>query len=496
MLPGYQVIFRDGGMSRAVIGSTDQGFAVAEAERGPTEATLCTSWTALLLRFGGRLSTSFLYDCSEAAFAIGLGRMWVARVVGPAAARAGVAISDGTATTVRIEAKWVGSYGNNLTVQILTNVDDPAIPAGSFRVRVRELGSLAEDSPVFTTKADLLTWSGTGTSVDDAAQTVRVVDQAGTGVPTRMVATALAGGGDDRAGITEAQWTAALDRFTADLGPGQVAGFGRTTTAWRAAVIEHARTRNRHAVLDFADTPSDATVRGEALAANAAATNLGGRFASGYWPWVKIPGVNRVGTRTIPPSAAMMGLFAMTEREAGPGQAAAGEDFGGHDFMDGLSQDTKALTDGQREALNDAGVNVFLSFYGIRHPVNYGNRTLVNALADPLWKDASGSRVMMLIAARGGQTIRKWVHKRVDGRGISLGTLKSRLGAILSELYEQDALYGATFGAAAAVVTDESVNPPEQLATGLVIARLEAAISPNPERAVLELIRVPIGEGV
>jgi phage tail sheath protein FI len=497
MLPGYEVKFRDGGLPRGVVGSTDQGFGVAEAERGPTEATLITSWTQLLAVFGGRLSTSFLYDAAETAFAIGLRRLWVARVTGPAAARAGLNLSDVVpATTLRIDAKWVGAYGNNFTVQILTSVDDASIAVGSFRIRVRESGTIVEDSPIFASKAEALTWSGTGTSLADPAQTVRLTDQAGTGVPARLAATALTGGADDRASIVEAQWTAALDRFSADLGPGQVAGFGRTTTAWRAAVIDHARTRGRHAVLDCTDTSSDTTVRAEAVAANAAATSSGGRTASAYWPWVKVTGVGRIGTRTVPPSAAMFGLFAAVEAQAGPGQGAAGEEFGGHDFMVGLSQDTKQLTDSQREALNDAGVNLFREFYGLGHPINYGNRTLVSASVDPVWKDVSGSRVMMLIAARGTQIIRTRVHKRIDGRGIELGKLKAELGAILFDLWQADALFGATFADAGAVVTDDSLNSPASLASGFVRAVVEARTSPNPERAVLEIVRVPITEGV
>jgi hypothetical protein len=166
MLPGYEVKFRDGGLPRGVVGSTDQGFGVAEAERGPTEATLITSWTQLLAVFGGRLSTSFLYDAAETAFAIGLRRLWVARVTGPAAARAGLNLSDVVpATTLRIDAKWLGAYGNNFTVQILTSVDDASIAVGSFRIRVRESGTIVEDSPIFASKAEALTWSGTGTSL-------------------------------------------------------------------------------------------------------------------------------------------------------------------------------------------------------------------------------------------------------------------------------------------------------------------------------------------
>lgn len=489
MLPGWEVIFRDGGNPSQQVGGTDQGFVVAEAERGPTEPTLIESWSQLLRVYGGRLSTSWLYDGAEAALTIGTRRLWVSRVVGPAAAAAGLNLSDGTATTFRVEAKWVGAYGNNFTVQVLTTTDDAAIPSGSFKLRIRESGSVVEDSLVFVTKADALAWS------DGLAQTVRLVDGAGTGDPARIAATALTGGADDRAGILEAHWTAALDRFTADLGPGQVAGFGRTTLAWRTAAIDHARTRNRHALLDMADTASTATVITDALAANASASSQGGRFASAYWPWAKIPGVNRVGTRTIPYTAVQMGLCALVERLAGPGQAAAGEDYGGHDFVVGLSQDTKSISDTTRQALDDAGVNVALTFFGLAHPVTYGNRTLVNPSIDPLWRDASGSRTMMLIAHLGGQIMRKWALKRVDGAGVSLGTLQTRLGGMLSDLYDAGALFGATFNEAASVDAF-SMNTPAQLMSGLVGAGIEAAISPNPERAQLVLTRAPITEGV
>lgn len=485
MLPGYQVIFREGGIPRSGGGAADQGFGVAEAERGPTEPTLVTSYTQLLGLYGARQSYSFLHDCAETALTIGTRNLWVARVTGPAAARASVNLSDGTGTTLRVEAKWLGAYGNGLSVQVMTTTDDASIPAGSFKVRVSEAGAVVEDSPVFADKTEALAWTAA------SALTVRLVDQAGTGDPSRVAATPLVGGADDRAGITETQWIAALNSFTGDLGPGQVAGWGRTTPAWHLAVLDHCRLRNRHGVLDATDTATVATVTGQAVAGQAA-PSMGGRFGSLYWPWAKIPGVNGIGQRTVPWSAVQMGLFSLADREAGPGQAAAGEEYGFHQFVDGITQDTKSLTDAQLEALNDAGVNVVRTFYGLPAPVNYGNRTLRSAASDPLWADASGSRVMMQIAAEGGSILRRWVHKRVDGKGVSLGQLRSNLGAMLAGYFTAGALYGETFDEAAAVDTGDQVNTPESLQGGYVRAMIEARVSPNPARAVLELVRVPI----
>lgn len=495
LLPGREVVFTDAGTPRSTSIQSGQAFIVQEADRGPTVPTLIRSLAALVATFGARVAYSFLYDVAETYFNEGGSHLWVSRVVGPGSAKASAVLSDGAATTLTARAKGVGTYGNNFRVIVLTNVDRAAIPVGSFVLQFTEtvnaITSVIEESPTFLDKTEALLWS------QNVAQAVELVDGAGVLDPVRVASpgTAFTGGLDDRASITDTHWQTALDRFTADLGLGQVAMPGRTTTPAHLALLEHGRTRNRHAVLDLADTPTVATLTGAAAAA-AAAPNVGGRFGSAYWPWAKVPAISGAGTRTVPWSAVQMALFARVDADGNPAQAGAGEKYGATRWATGLSQDTTSLTTTDATSLNDAGVNVGRTFYGARGPIEYGNRTLRTESNDPLWWQASGSRLAMHVAARGETVIRRYVHTTVDGKGVRLGQLRGELSADLADLYDAGAVYGATSTEAFAVDTGEQVNPPAQLATGLLKAIIEYRTSPSADRVRLELVRVPITEAV
>lgn len=498
MLPGRELAFVDAGTPRSAVGSqSGQGFMVGEADRGPAIPTLITSLAKFIATFGGRVSYSVLYDAVDTAFQEGVRQVWISRVIGTAAVKALAALSDGSATTFSVRAKGTGAYGNNLKVIVLTSVDRAAIPVGSYVLQITEtvnaITSVIEESPILATKGDALVW------MLNVAQTVEYVDGAGTNAPVRVASpgTALATGADDRPSIADAHWQTALDRFTYDLGAGQVAMPGRATTPAYLALLDHGRLRNRHALLDLADTPTISTLTGAAAAA-AAAPNLGGRFGSAYWPWAKVPAVqgSSFGTRVVPWSAVQMGLFASVDRLGNPNQAAAGELFGTSRYAVGLSQDTASLLDVDATTLNDAGVNIGRLFYGARGPAEYGNRTLRSTSADPLWAQASGSRLAMVVAARGDTVIRRFVHRQVDAKGLALGQLRGELAADLATLYEKGAVYGATASEAFSVDTGDQVNPPEQVATGLIRAVLKYRTSPSADRVRLELVRVPITESV
>lgn len=506
LLPGREVVHVDSGVARTSPSDTGVGFIVAEAQRGPTGPVLIKSPAQLVSVYGPRQTYSYLHDAVEAAFNNGLSAVWVSRIIGPAAAAATVALSDGTGTTVTLRASSrpvlnspqspsYGAWGNGptgLAVIVLTNTDDATIPAGSFKIRITENGVTVEDSPILLDKNELLLWS------QNVAQTVEVISGVQSGDPSRIASpgTNFATGADDRGSIVEAQWTAALDRFTSDLGPGQVAGPGRTTAPWRLAILDHARLRGRHALVDYSDTPTVATLVSEA-AAMAVAPNSAARFGSGYWPWAKIGALLGVaGTRTVPWSAVQMGLFARVDATGNPGRAAAGERRGATKNVVGLSQDVSALTDVQATQLNDAGVNIARTFYGLDGPVEYGNRTLVNAVTDPLWAQASSSRIGMFIAAKGDVVIRRFVHEIVDGQLTTQRRLESELAAILADLYEDGALYGTVPAEAFSVDAGPSVNPPSQIATGLLKAVIEYRPTPSADRVRLELTRTAITETI
>jgi hypothetical protein len=491
MLPGHEVVFTDTGSRRPDTGDdTRQGFVIAEAERGPQFPIRCTSLAAVVQKFGARQSYSYLYDGAEAAFAEGCPAIWVSRVVSSTAVTASRALSDGTGTTLTIKALGPGTYGNGLSVQVRTSADDATIGSG-FQLRITEAGVIVEDSPVFATKADALAWApsnGLGN-----AQTFTLTDAAGTGNPIQLAASALSSGNDNRGAIVDADWQIALDRFTIDLGPGQVAAPGQTTGTRQLMLVAHARLRNRHALIDLPDTPTIATLTSAMATINAAPTS-GARFCSAYWPWAQTPALNgSFGFRTVPWSMVQMGLFARAEAEGGDaGVAGAGEQNGVCRYVQGLSQDTGSVSDTNLTSLDDAGVNVGRRFYGIDGPVEYGNRTPRSRSTDAVWAEASGSRLAMAIAADGDRIMRAYVHRRAPAT--VLAQLQAELGAML-EGYRvpNGALYGVTPQEAYSVdATSDQVNPAAQLESGLLKAAISYRTSPSPARVRLELTRVSI----
>jgi hypothetical protein len=493
-VPGHELVFTDTPQRRPGAGElTRTGFMVAEAERGPLFPVLCESLSAVTTVFGARQSYSYLYDAADAFFAEGGGALWVSRIASSTATVASRNLSDGSATTLVIRAIGPGTYGNSISVQVRTNSDDSAIPSGSFQIRMTEGGVVIEDSPIFTEKAEALLWAPANGQGN--AQTFTLTDDVGTGDPAQLAASALGSatsGADNRGAIADADWQSALDRFSADYGPGQVAMPGQTASVRHLMVIAHARARNRHAVLDLADTPTVATLVSAMSSVNAAPSS-GARQASAYWPWHQIPALTGAfGFRTAPPSGAIMGLMAYAEEQGGDaGIAAAGEERGVFRYVQGLSQDPALLSDANKTSLDTAGVNVAYSFFGLDNPVQYGNRTPRSRSTDAVWAEASGSRLAMQVAAGLDEIMRRYVHGRATPTRLS--QLQGELGGYMEGLRRRDALYGETPAEAYSVdATSVQVNPPAQLEAGLLKAAVSFRTSPSPARVRLELARVSI----
>lgn len=502
--PGHSVIWLDQPNTSAQQGvDTRQGFIVAEAERGPLFPVRCTSLAAVVAKFGARQTYSYLYDAAETAFNEGCPAIWVSRIASATAVKAVRVLSDGAATTLTVRPLGPGAYGNSQYVEIQTNAEDATIPSGSFRIRYYDGGSaaanLVETSPIFLDKTEALAWApsnGLGSS-----QYFALTDDVGTADPSALAAASgqlgTGSGGntagvDDRGSIVDADWQTAIDKFTMDLGPGQIAMPGQTTSTRILMVVAHARTRNRHALWDYADTSTIATLTTGATTINAAPSS-GARFSSGWWPWARVAALaGSSGFRTVPMSAAMMGRMASAEKEGGDaGIAASGESYGTFAFVQDLSQDVGSLSDANLQTLNDAGVNVARKFYGIERPVMYGNRTPRLRGIDPVWAEASGSRLAMAIAAEGDQILRSYVHTRSNST--SRAQCQTRLATMLEKYRQKGALYGDTPQEAFTVdATSEAINPPVDLEAGTFRASIAYRTSPSPETVVLQLARVSI----
>jgi len=470
---------------------TDVGvlFVAGLTEKGPIDAPVAIAnlddYEALL---GDRVSYGLLYDCLDAAFRIGVPLAYVGRVVGPTPVKATANIFDTAGSTAPGDvalvatAKSVGDWANSLNVTIEET-------SGAFVITVTDVtaGTL-EISPSLASRDEAVSWSQDSDYID-------ITLGASNQIPRDQGPTSLAAGTDDRANITDAQWLAALNLFDADLGPGQVAAFGQTTTARHNQLMSHGFNRNRTPLLDFTDTATKATLITEATALRG---DEGDDDSAVFAPWATIEGLTKGTTRTVPYSAIQAGLEARSAAAGNPAnKPAAGENGICPAFVLGLSQPAWSRED--REALNDAGVNVAREMLGgVR---TYGYRTLADPLDDPFdLVNLANARQDMQIQAEANVVQERWQFANITS--FNIAEYKSQLTALLEKFEREGALFpeldssGNVIGPSFAVDTGPTVNTQETIADKRMRAKLSVRYAPYAELVEIELGRVPLSASV
>lgn len=466
--PGQDVILRETLPPRSAPDDTGVWYVVGLTEKGPIDPELVTSMLEFENIYGEEQSYSVLHPSVDIAFREGVARVYVARVVGPAAVNATLNLMDAVAAVaLTVTAKNPGEYGNDLRVQVTVTGTD-------FTLIVSHVDDgVLETSPLLADSAAAVAW-GTDTS-----NYINVTDGPSAADPAVVAATPLAGGADDRASVTDTEWTAALARFSAELGPGQVSMPGRTTTAAHLALLDHAQTARRTAYLDAPDTAVVATLTAAADALRGTSARFGGLFA----PWAVVRGTLPGTTRVVPYSAIAAGITARNDRQFTANVAPAGVNGQSTTALDV----TEEFTDDERTTLNDAGIIVARPIYGgIR---TYGFRSLVDPDADPNWVQLTGSRLYMEVAAEGSGIAENYVFAQFDGKGHKLSEYGGDLVGMLLGFYNEGALFGETADEAFRVDVGPQVNPVSELAEGRVRAIITMRMSPFGEHVVLEIVK-------
>lgn len=457
-----------------VAGLTDQGFA--------DRPVLITSMSDFTRLFGARVSYSILYDALDLFFHEGGSQAYVARVVGPGAVIASRNLVDNAAATSLV----VKAFGPGVPAAGALKVAVVAPTGGGvFQISVYDANNvLLENSGDLTTQADAVAWS-------QNSQYVRITLGASALVPVvggANVINPLTGGNDDRGAITDAQWLAALNLFTKDLGPGNVSAPGRTTTNGYTQLADHAFANNRVALLDAVDTPTTATL----LAAVTAAKTTGhGQYAAYFAPWVVTPGVTPGTTRTVPPSGLVAGRMAATDASNGPGVPAAGS-LGISSYGTALSQ--VAWDDTTRDTLNTAGVNVIRMLFG--DPTIYGYRSLADPVNNPYWVPLGTVRYLMGLAARAWAVGQQFMFDQIDGQGHTISAYQGALVSLCQADWTAGEIYGSTPGEAFNVDTGPGINTPAVLAGNELRAAISVRPSPMAELVTIQIVNVPITQAV
>lgn len=478
--PGTVVVLRETPSNISVPTDTGTAFMVGLTDRGPLQARLIYSLQEFITLFGARQTYSPFYDSVEHFFREGGNKTYIGRVVGPAPTSGFKNIPDaGAGVSLIATAIGPGAWSAGYKVAVVAGVG-----AGTFKIQVTDSANVVlEDSGDLLTQQAAIQWS-------QQSSYIRLTLGATTLNPAVAAASALSAGADDRLNVTDAQWLNALNLFSKDLGPGQVLAPGRTSVTGHTQLKDHAEANNRVALLDLQDTPTVATLQGDAVAVRS-------RFIATFAPWVVIPGVTSAAGsyRTVPPSAMIAGMIARNDPALGPNRPAAAN-AGVSRFAIDLSQ--PAWTDtvgGQREALNGSGVNVIRrKFGGIR---NYGWRSTTDPITDRDWLDFGNARLFNAIASELDIAAENFLFAEIDGQdGETIGSFHTALAGVLLDHFNRNELFGDTADKAFSVDTGHSVNTLATIAANELHAVVALRMATMAEWIQIEIVKVNITTAV
>jgi hypothetical protein len=471
---------------------TDPAFIAALFEKGPQTAQLITSIDQAQTVFGKDTAYTQAASYLEAYFRIGGNRAWVSRIVGPTVLAASITFNGtGAVASVKFTANDVGAYANSYRAAMIA-----PISAGIRFQLTDAAGNILVQSPDLADKAAVLAYTG--------AAKYGTFSSAGAGtIPVAVALANLTGGTDDNTNVTDTQRTAALARFTAAMGPGQVLLPGDVRQQAATLLGIHGAANNRWPLPDMPDSTTAATITS---AATALVADANAQIMQPVAVWGQGPAIVSGGTlRDIPPSIMQAAIIARQDRLTGNPNQPTAADNGIVPWIVGLKS---SFTDAELDAFTDAGVNYFVDLYGNGQYRQMGNRTLANPTTNRLYLQASNGRLDMLIRARGKLIADRYVHKQIDAYGHTASKYGGDLTIMLSRLRGMDALFPLVDGNGDEIdpgyVVDTStgpenssaVNKPSTTAAGQLIAVIGARRTPGADLVYLKIVNHIVGEAL
>lgn len=274
-----------------------------------------------------------------------------------------------------INADNEGSWGNNVSVEIVDLAD---APAGVFGVIVYENGEVVEE---FEVSRDPNAKNGFGNNIyienviNNRSRYINVNDNpsVATSVPYTVGTTSLVGGSDDTVAPTSGDLVSAWDDFlnTNSVPANLLINAGWATPEVQSKMLAVAEARkDAVAILDIPEDTAQSVsamieYRKVTLAANTA-------YGGIYGGWLRIYDAYNDKEVTIPSSGDVAAVFIFTLEVANRWDAPAGLRRGIIPNALGVS---KVLTEGERDQLYLAGINP-VTTYGGASAVVWGQKTL------------------------------------------------------------------------------------------------------------------------
>ncbi|MBV7244122.1 phage tail sheath family protein [Streptomyces sp. MW-W600-10] len=458
---------------------------VGFAESGPFhQPTLVTNWDQYVQTFGTFTADTYLTHAVYGFFANGGGAAYIVRIGGPAQGSEGTAQG---AVAPAPAAVALGGFlvtakpgaGDGLSVEI-ADAEGENPPEDRFRLLVRQGGKAVETYDVSTRK----NVKGYLVTQTRDSKFVQVTEQPGTaqsrpekqtvalaaaGAPgtgsgvARIDASEYVGDASARTGFAGLE---AIDEITMVAVPDLMSAFQRGdidaegVKTVQLAVISHCEQMgDRVAVLD---TPPGMNAQRVRTWRNEDA-GYDSRYATLYYPWVKVfdPASGR--NSLVPPSGHVAGVWARSDGERGVHKAPANE------VIRGAVDLEIRLSKGEQDLLNPIGVNCVRAFPG-RGIRIWGARTLSS---DPAWRYLNVRRLFNYLEESillGTQWV---VFEPNDDRLWS--SIRRNVTAFLTEEWRRGALFGRTAEEAFYVRCDRSNNPQESIDLGQVVCEIGVA---------------------
>ncbi|MBG0853735.1 phage tail sheath family protein [Streptomyces spinoverrucosus] len=466
---------------------------VGFAERGPFHApTLVTSWDQYTQLFGGFTEGTYLPHAVHGYFSNGGGAAYIVRI-GGSADDASAPAAGGDRRQRESRAAEPVEFGGFLVAAKpgVTGVSVEVADAGGenppedrFKVLVRQGDQVAETYDASTRK----NVKGYLVNQARASKLIEVTEQQGAAqsrpanqtvaLPDAPAAPARPGSGElsrldpaeyvgDAAARTGFGGLETIDEVTMVAVPDLMSAYQRGDIdaeglrTVQLAVIAHCEQMgDRVAVLDAPPGLSAQQVR------NWRNDEAGydSRYATLYYPWVRVfdPAAGR--NTTVPPSGHIAGVWARSDAERGVHKAPANE------VIRGAVDLEIRLSKGEQDLLNPIGVNCVRAFPGRGIRV-WGARTLSS---DPAWRYLNVRRLFNYLEESillGTQWV---VFEPNDDR--LWASIRRNVTAFLTEEWRRGALFGRTAEEAFYVKCDRDNNPQESIDQGRVVC--EIGVSP------------------
>ncbi|HYM49497.1 MAG TPA: phage tail sheath family protein [Candidatus Limnocylindrales bacterium] len=454
---------------------------VGLAEKGPANApTQVTNWSQFVQTFGGFIEGSYLAHAVYGYFLNGGGTAFVVRVGAnghaPAAQAELPSAKDKALSGYRVVALEAGQAGNDITVE----VQEASQPSeDTFKLVVSKGGKVEETYDNVTTRKGR---NNVVTAVKTASKLIQLeeigtagalekvpapgkltLSGGGATMPARVTPDEYVGDSADRTGFAGLE---AVDTVTMLCVPDLMAAYQRgmidadQLKAVQLAMIAHCELMgDRVAILDAPPGLNAQQIREWRVDK----AGYDSKYATLYWPWIKVFDPAAGQATFVPPSGHMAGIWARSDDTRGVHKAPANEVIRG-----AISLELQ-VTKGEHDQLNPQGINVIRAFPGRGIRV-WGARTLSS---DPAWRYINVRRLFNYVEGSilGGTN---WVVFEPNDQDL-WARVRRTISAFLVRVWRDGALFGASPAEAFYVKCDGETNTQETIDAGQLICEIGIA---------------------